>query len=423
MCQSLPLWLALHNPNIRILLHSAVLEKQSEKYIRAIREHIEKGKLLRGLYGELGSTKTGKWTDSELCLRREASGQKEATFTAGAIGSVQTGHHYDMIISDDPHNEENITTREQLEKVHEDHRALLPVLEPHGVFVLIGTRWHYDDLFNRILDNPEGWDVGENYNCREPQFNRIYPPGFLAEQRAALGGYDFSRWYLNDPIDAEKAEFKRDWFKYWDGELEAFGSDYTIYAAIDPALGEKIDADYIGIAVVAKPQVGPVYVLEARRARMQPPELVKEVFRIHERYKDVGLYGIGIEANAFQVLFKYWAQEVAERRGIYPRVIKLNPQQRESRGDGPKKLRAIRALSPRYEAGMIKHRPTFYDLEDELLRFPVGKRRDIADALAYAAEMGARDSGESTVAPIGAAVEVEELPGDFPAKTEDWYNN
>ena len=71
----------------------------------------------------------------------------------------------------------------------------------------------------------------------------------------------------------------------------------------------------------------------------------------------------------------YFINEEQKRRQIYFNVVELKASSsKESR---------IRGLIPMYKNGIIYHRNTDVDYENELLTFPVGIHDDRIDAMAY----------------------------------------
>jgi len=431
---SLPLWLALHNPNIRCLLHSETMEKQAEPMLRVLRDHIENNALFRGLYGNLrGDAKSLKWENKQLIIAsRTAVGMREATFTAGAIGTTETGGHFDLIVSDDPVSEHNTETLEQNLKVLDDHRQLSAFLDKASVMILDGTRYAFGDLYGYVLDHPTGWDVEDVHSVETADYDSFYTPEYLEAERDAQGADRFANWYRNLVIDPETAVFKGEWFETWSGEFDDLPAKTGIVAAFDPAVGEKRNSDKVGLVILARAGIGPCQLLEAKGMRITPTRLIEEIFRVQAQYGPMGLKRIGIElVGGFKVL-EYWLREEEKRRDTYVVRKELKP------GTSADAKRArIRLLAPRYEARQIKHRVGMTDLEEQALRFPLGDD-DIIDALAFAVEMSRGLSRESKVVSEEEARQLERdaailamrkskpgelvLPGNFRRNEGTWYD-
>jgi phage terminase large subunit-like protein len=139
-------------------------------------------------------------TSREFTLKtRTDKNLKEPSVFATGIGTVNIGQHYDLIIADDLHSEKNTSTKEQIEKVIAHYRLLLSLLEPDGTLIIIGTRWHFYDLYSFLLEEEieekDGvWDVYIERAIRKDGslfFPSRLTKEFLAEQRKAQGSYVF----------------------------------------------------------------------------------------------------------------------------------------------------------------------------------------------------------------------------------------
>lgn len=66
--------------------------------------------------------------------------------------SAKTGNHYDIIINDDIVVRENVTTRDQIEKVVNFHRDCYALGDPGFKLVDVGTRWAMNDIYGQIIE-------------------------------------------------------------------------------------------------------------------------------------------------------------------------------------------------------------------------------------------------------------------------------
>lgn len=145
---SYPIWLLLRNPNYRILLDSEIYSN-SKNFLREIKAHLE-SKDITELFGEF---KSDCWNEGEAIIKQRTKNLKEASITAGGIGTEKTGQHYDVIIMDDMNSPNNSGTPEGCDKVINHFRYCQSILEPNGILVLIGTRYHERDLIGEVLHN------------------------------------------------------------------------------------------------------------------------------------------------------------------------------------------------------------------------------------------------------------------------------
>jgi len=141
-----PIWLLMRNPNLRILIDSE-LYTNSKNFLREIKGHIESNALTE-LFGPF---KSQTWNEGEIIIKQRTKVFKEASITAAGIGTTKVGQHYDVIIGDDYNSQNNTNTPENAKKVSDHYRYNISILEPDGLYVIIGTRYSELDLIGHIL--------------------------------------------------------------------------------------------------------------------------------------------------------------------------------------------------------------------------------------------------------------------------------
>jgi hypothetical protein len=147
-CVAYPIWKLLNNPNLRIFIDSE-LYSNSCTFIREIRAHLE-APLLTKIFGEF---KSKTWNESELIINQRTKVYKEASLTAGGVGTRKIGQHYDIYIMDDMNSPDNTNTPEMAQKVIDHYRLATSILENNGVLLVIGTRYSNNDLIGHIIRN------------------------------------------------------------------------------------------------------------------------------------------------------------------------------------------------------------------------------------------------------------------------------
>lgn len=148
-CEAYPVWLLLNNPDLRILLDSEVYTN-SKNFLRQIRSHLQSDKVV-DLFGSFGPTEN--WNEGEITISQRKIIKKEASITCSGIGAVKVGQHYDWVIFDDLNSPNNSNTPEGREKVIQHYRMSISLLEPGGTIVVIGTRYHQNDIIGWILEH------------------------------------------------------------------------------------------------------------------------------------------------------------------------------------------------------------------------------------------------------------------------------
>jgi len=399
-----PLQIILKEPNVRILIDSEKLNN-SKAFLSAIKGHIEGNDRYRNLsiylYGKTPKVSDEeKWTSTEIvsALRTDRS-IKEPTISCGGVDVVKVGMHYDWIFVDDPVSDNNITTREQIEKVINHYRLLLSILEPTGKLIIIGTRWDFGDLYGYLMENAHKQFEFLIRRAIDSNGNLLYPERltreFLEEQRIAQGSWLFSCQYLNEPVPRDDAPFSWNNYHEWTGdyldgkvvfnELRKFKTEFdyeviersqtslvNLFLTIDPAISEAATADYTAMVVCGVDDKNRIFVIDYSNKRIQGKAFWDELFRLYQKY---GPRRVGIEDTAFQKYLSINMKEEMRRRGVFFTFDEL-------KADSNKEGR-IMTLQPRYEAGVLFIKKGMEDLRYQLTNFPRTTHDDIIDALAY----------------------------------------
>lgn len=368
----------INNPNTRVLITNALLDN-SKGFLREIKSHFEKNEKLRGLFGDFTNSDE-KWSESQIVVKPRTSFLKEPTIQATSVDKSVVSQHYDIIIADDLVTRDSISTKEQRQKLIKYYKDLLDLLEPDGTLLIIGTRWHYDDLY--------GWLISENVNKGNFEvlvkqvwidekkeialFPQKFKPAYIRSLRDEKGTYEFNCQYNNDPVNDESADFKKEWFKYF--SLNAGIPIGEVYITIDPAVSKQDTADYTGI-VVNCVEGGRWKILEAYQVKLNATELVDEMFFLYRKYRPM-FCKMGLEDIMYTSALEYDITRRMRETNEWFTIEKLKHKNR-------KKEMRIRSLVPLFERGNIELSDKCVDLEDELTHFPASEHDDIMDALAY----------------------------------------
>ena len=142
------LWRILTDPDERVLVVSAT-GLQAQGFLREMKAHLEKNPRLIDCYG---IRKSDRWRENEFSIAGRRRMAKEATVTAIGVEGAIISRHYDTIILDDVVDQDGShspVARDRLEEWF--YKILEPCLEPGGRLHLIGTRYHPDDLYGRLI--------------------------------------------------------------------------------------------------------------------------------------------------------------------------------------------------------------------------------------------------------------------------------
>lgn len=341
--------------------------------------------------------------------------QQGGGYTAVGVGGAITGRGFKVGIVDDPFkNREEADSPVIRESVHKWWRSTFYTRQEGNTLILvILTRWHDDDLAGRLIkemreaeesgdDNHDNWEILEfKALAEEDDQNRrtgeaLWPAKFdrnkLLKTKTALGSYEFSALYQQNPIDEENQEFKKEWLRYRTmAEVEAMST--RKFATIDPAGSKRKTSDYTGVTRNWVNDLNEWH-FKSKKYRVNSKGIIDLIFELH----DEGFESIGIESGIYFEAVEPFLKEAMDERGIYPNVVPL-------KHGGTMKETRIRGLIPRYENAKIFHiDQTCSDLEDEYLRFPKGAYDDCLDSAAYQNQIAAPPS-----AGLGDRVPVEIL--------------
>lgn len=140
----------LKDPDIRVKIISATwpLAKDLLHQIKAILEQ----SALPEIFGPFLQPKC-RWTTDVIDVAQRTKWLKDPTISTGGIDTGKTGGHCDLLIFDDIVTPENTTTPDQVRKIVEGYQACLPLLDPGGKLLMIGTRYVMADIYGYIIEN------------------------------------------------------------------------------------------------------------------------------------------------------------------------------------------------------------------------------------------------------------------------------
>ncbi len=393
--QAYPLWRAIRDPNVRVLLTQNTFTNAVSK-LRTIKDTVDRNDLFRLLYPEILPTKNCVWKSDSLCLTRSKT-PPESTFEAAGTRTQITSRHYDVIIEDDtvaPElsdlGEENLSpTKDDIEQAIGWHRLVPPLLisPMESQNLVIGTRWFEKDLISWIHEREPQFVFYERA-CLEnkkgepdEQGEVTYPERFNEEVldglKSSMGTYLFSCLYMNKPIRSTDMVFQPGWIS----EYETEPRDVICYTTVD--LGgdpedTKGEPDYNVVMTCGKDLTrGFIYVLTYWREKASPGQVVAEIFNQVKLYKPVK---VGIETTGYQKSIKYWIRERMQSEGFWFLIEDLTHTKKS------KNLRII-GLQPLFQSHIIHTRKWMGTLISELMAFPLGRNDDLIDTLASQLEL------------------------------------
>lgn len=384
--------LLLNDPNHRILIANQVWDRARDM-LYEIKEWLTAKSNLPKMFGNFVS---GRWREEEIVIAQRTRALSAASIGTTGVEAEITSAHYDTIILDDLQGLQNSQTKEQRDKVKRFYRSLTAILEPGGQIIIPATRWHFDDLYQEIIDEesayydimvrkvvengkvifPKKFNLKFDHNLKDWLFSSTPTQDYIEYLKKNMGN-EFYAQYENNPIDSGSQLIKREYFKYWDRRPE----NLFVAITVDPALSFKQSSDYTAIVVCGMDPERNIYVLDYLRGHWgDPSQIVHNLLTMIDKWKPTQ---VGIESMGFQRTLRYWIEQLMmTKRHVQPITeLKAPPTQ-------GKEYR-LKGMEPYYRNGMVYHASWMKgkELEEELLMLAEdgfkGKHDDLFDALAH----------------------------------------
>jgi predicted phage terminase large subunit-like protein len=357
-------WLIGNYPDI----HTNIVTKTaslSEEILLALMTRMESDERYIEIFGELKPKDARRWTTREIIVNRHEISKNPTVKATGLNGPI-TGGRSDLIICDDIIDEENVRSPLQLEKALTWHnKVLAPTLYPWGGEIIIGTRWHYADLYAELMKvyPAEVKKAIIDENTHQVLWPEYWSYSKLIEKRREIGTIIFDCKYQNDPTSMEGSLLKAKWLQPWE---HTPNPNLPIYAGVDPSLGES---DYFGIASFAYDQrLNQGYLLDVWAEHLPFPSILHDKFpQLYNLYKYQKIY---METNFWQKLLI----QMPELRG-YPIVPVQTVKNKEQR---------FIPLSSHFESKRVLVNPLLLDKGEfwtQWVQFPRGQHDDAIDCV------------------------------------------
>jgi len=387
--QDFPAWYLGRNPRHQIVV-AAYGSELAEGHSRKVRELLAHERYPFATRVSAASAAVDRWETAAGGVVR-----------AAGVGGALTGMGAHLLVIDDAVKD---AAAAESETIRESTWAWYSTvartrLMPRAVQIVIGTRWHEDDLLGRILDSPGAseWttlilpalaEPGDPLG-REPG-EALWPAWYPAEKLPSVAAGELSTrqfvaLYQQRPAPAEGSLFKTEWFTHlYDGEPPTRSVPLTPFTApsasipnirlqaIDTASKTGVSNDFSVIVTLETDTVN-AYVLDVVRKRVEFPDLVRLVLEQAQKHRPHG--GIYIEDSSAGIAV---IQKLRSETNLPIIPVKVAANSKIARAE---------AVTAHFEAGKIrfpKHAPWYGELVDEMTRFPYGRHDDQVDALCMA---------------------------------------
>lgn len=416
------LWRIVRDPNLRIILASHK-DEDAEKFLGTVKWHIKHDDWFREVYPEIRpmpgvGVKPEKWSETQILVERDKA-FVEPTVQCMSPGSAVTGRHYMLLIPDDIVTEKTVTNELALNKTKTFHALCESLLDPGAKELVIGTRYHYQDEYGRIIDTPDIarlYDIkvlrdtktpgiinryisGETKWDRSHDFDHlIYPSRFtldiqdyvdpsgqehlnrksLPATRLLQGSLVYANQYQMEPIDPSTAKFLEKNIPIVD-HIPA-NETFEVYQFLDMASEKKGTGSRTALVTAAVTPSCDAYIIDIFYGDHGQRAVTEELCRWQLRTDGFKPIRVGIEGGGYEIQLRAYIRERQKELGVFIPFAPLSGTQHNQRKEDH-----IESLCPYVEAQKIKILRSCRDrlqVIDEFIKYPKTKYRDCIDALA-----------------------------------------
>jgi len=213
-------------------------------------------------------------------------------YFACGVGSALAGRGADLLLVDDPHNEQDIINGnfDVFEKAYEWFTyGARTRLMPGGRVAIIQTRWHQDDLTGRVIRDMVQNDEADQYervefpaifNENSAEEAALWPEQYsleaLRRTKASMPVFQWNAQYQQNPTAEEASVVKREWWNWWKRETPP-ECEYVIMS-LDAAAETHNRADFTalttwGVFMNEETEAYNIILLNSIKKRLEFPEL------------------------------------------------------------------------------------------------------------------------------------------------------
>lgn len=278
-----PAWFIGKYPNKKVLMvsHTADLAVDFGRKVRNIIDTNDYKKIFPTVTLAQDSKSAGRWNTN-------VGGE----YYACGVGSALAGRGADLLLVDDPHNEQDIINGnfEVFDKAYEWFTyGARTRLMPGGRVAIIQTRWHLNDLTGRVISdmtkNPgsDQYEVVEFpalFESKDGSQRALWPEFYdveaLLRTKASMPLFQWNAQYQQNPTAEEASLVKREWWNVWTGETPP-QCEYIIMS-LDAAAESHNRADFTalttwGVWFNEEADCHNIILLNSIKKRLEFPEL------------------------------------------------------------------------------------------------------------------------------------------------------
>jgi len=382
-----PAWFIGRQPNKKVLMvsHTTDLAVDFGRKVRNIIDTDAYRQIFPTVNLAADSKSAGRWNTN-------VGGE----YFACGVGSALAGRGADLLLVDDPHNEQDIINGnlDIFDRAYEWFTfGARTRLMPRGRVAIIQTRWHLDDLTGRVVrdmtqnSGADQYEVVEfpailevkNRKTGEITEKALWPEFFdmpaLLRTKASMPVFQWNAQFQQNPTAEEAALVKREWWQIWEKE-DPPSCSYLIMS-LDSAAETNNRADYTalttwGVFLNKETDAHNIILLNSIKKRVEFPELKELCYREWKEW----------EPDAFIVEKKSSGTQLYQeiRRTGLP-IQEFTPH----RGTGDKMAR-LNSVADIIRSGLVWVPQTRWaeEVVEEIAGFPFVSNDDLVDSTVMA---------------------------------------
>jgi len=282
---------------------------------------------------------------------------------------------------------------------------------------------HHDALIEELLADKH-WNglrlsiCDDNYKTLVPGFKSTEAIALIVDEYRAKHQMNvFAREYMCQPISAESAVFREEYFQtYTEGSKEFADVRGQIRSVVivDPARTNQTGTGFAvwGIDVNSNN----LYLRFASEEYIHPDQIYNRTFELASTF---GCLIIAVENTGLNEFIEHPFRNAASARGLHFEFMFLKARHGtgEFEGRDGRKAEMVASLLPYYRNRQVYHnKPTAAFFEMKLIRFPVPDTWHVLEAAGYITEV--MDAHTIYFLPTGAKVDEFEYEGEYTTVTD-----
>jgi len=378
------IWMLGNNPNLRIKIVCAADDKAMDRLFEVI-QHIQYNPRVREVFPNLRPADVGSWTKHKIIVRRTAM-HRDASFEALGIQSTATGGRADVIFADDVVDRRSALMFPKLREqaIVSWHSDWVQLLVPSGQIVYICTMWHKKDLSHQIKKNKRyhvhNYVVGDNFEAIWPE---VWSTRQLQFKYEEIGPTEYARAYRGLVSDKNETIIKPDWVRFFNPK--SAGEGLIFVTSYDAALGKGQEhSDFAACIFAVDTDAKKILLWDAYTSQADSPGQLRHIGADWERYKPdcVVIESVGGFEGTAQFVHEAYPQiNVIKTKPMTDKIFRMNVAAPYV-ANGTVEFSTdfdYTQTKPDYESRESRGEK-HVDVLIELFDFPLGEKKDLADA-------------------------------------------